>query len=246
MNIATIKVDPQNAFTELCPMELPVVGALEIIDELNAQDMFADVTIISQDEHPEGAVWEASEENPIGSPVFGYKDVDLHWNRHAVRGTFGAEVIKGLPSSKEHDLSVKKGMELNCHPYGALWHNLSKTRSTGIIEFLTQRKIDFVIVGGLALDFCVRETVIELLESGFTPVLNLSATRAVFPENKDTVVDELRELGAIICSSHLEVLDAISAHEAHNKALHGLGGILCSNYKEALKPFVSSKVFSDE
>lgn len=211
MKIASIHVDAQNGFTELCPLELPVQGALKIVPALKKQDGFANYLIASKDEHEEGSVWEASDENPMGTPVKGHIDVDLHWNKHCVKNTFGAQLIEGLPQEHEYDLVIRKGQEKDCHPYGALWHNLAKTRSTGIIEFLNTKGVEVVIVGGLALDFCVKTTVEELLAAGFKTVLNLEATKAVFPENLEKTLAELKSLGCYVATTVEQLEETIES-----------------------------------
>ena len=70
--------------------------------------------------------------------------------------------------------------------------------STGGIEFLRAKQIETVIVGGLALDFCVKKSVEQLVEAGFKVILNLASTRAVFPDNANNVANALAEKGVIL------------------------------------------------
>jgi nicotinamidase/pyrazinamidase len=84
----------------------------------------------------------------------------------------------------EYDFFVGKGFEPNLHPYSACYHDVAKTISTGVIEWLNQHNILTVIVGGLALNveetpLCVGHTVIDLAEAGFQVVLNLGAVRGL-------------------------------------------------------------------
>ncbi|MCY9861196.1 isochorismatase family protein [Vibrio coralliirubri] len=197
MKIAAIHVDPQNGFSIKCPLELAVAGALGIIKTLNKMFAFADVNIVSQDWHPDDAMYHATEDKPMGTAI-NLPNADVTWNRHCVANTFGAELIKGLPKLAEFDLAIRKGEESDCHPYGALWHDYGKTRSTGIIEFLEDQNVTDVLVGGLALDFCVRETVLELVAAGFKPVLVLDATRPVFEEKVEDTIAELVSVGATV------------------------------------------------
>ena len=198
MKIAAIHVDPQKGFTEFCPLELPIEGALNIIDPLNKMFKNADFNILSRDWHQEGSLYEATDEFPMGTKVYGHLNVDLKWNKHCVAGTYGSDILTGIAEVELYDLEIKKGMEIDCHPYSALWHDLAKSRSTGIIEFLRSKDINHVMVGGLALDFCVRETVLDLLDEGFTVYLIMDATCAVFPDKSHIVIEELSSKGAVI------------------------------------------------
>ncbi|WP_281648678.1 isochorismatase family protein [Parendozoicomonas sp. Alg238-R29] len=195
--IAAFDVDAQNCFTELCPAELPVAGGQGIVGELNAQAELAFFRVGSKDSHPVEAVWEATPDAPMLTPVDG-DNVDVRWPRHGVPGTLGFELLDGLPAVKDYDYFVWKGVEPDMHPYGACFHDLADQRSTGVIEFLRDRGIETVIVGGLALDYCVKITVLQLIKGGFEVVLNLAATRGLAPESSKTALVELERAGVKI------------------------------------------------
>lgn len=205
---AAIDVDPQKGFSELCPNELPVQGALEIVDELKRNHSKAAVKIVSRDMHPPGAAWEAETPEQMLEPV-GLPEVDIKWNPHCVVGTTGVELLPGLPAIREYDFQINKGIDPDAHPYGAFYHDQADTLSTGGIEFLKSHQISHVIVGGLALDFCVKKSVEQLVDAGFEVILNLASTRAVFPDNASDVVEQLRELGVEIVESSesIELVD---------------------------------------
>ncbi|MDC5820113.1 isochorismatase family protein [Vibrio europaeus] len=194
---ASIDVDPQKGFSELCPKELPVQGALEIVEELKRNHSKALVRLVSRDMHPPGAAWEAETPEKMLEPV-GLPEVDIKWNPHCVVGTAGVELLPGLPDIRDYDFQINKGIDPDAHPYGAFYHDQADTLSTGGIEFLRAKQIDTVIVGGLALDFCVKKSVEQLLDAGFKVILNLASTRAVFPDNANNVANALAEKGVIL------------------------------------------------
>ena len=194
---ASIDVDPQKGFSELCPKELPVQGALEIVEELKCNHSKASVRLVSRDMHPPGAAWEAETPENMLEPV-GLPEVDIKWNPHCVVGTSGVELLPGLPEIRDHDFQINKGIDPDAHPYGAFYHDQADTLSTGGIEFLRAKQIETVIVGGLALDFCVKKSVEQLLGAGFKVILNLASTRAVFPDNANNVANALAEKGVIL------------------------------------------------
>ena len=203
---ASFDVDPQKGFTPLCPDELPVLGGGDIAGELNAQAAHAAVRLVSKDSHPVSAPWMAAAASEIMQPVPGdYPDLDLKWPPHCIVGTEGNRLIPGLPRESEYDLVVEKGQDPLMHPYGACFHDLRETRSTGVIEWLRERSIRTVILGGLATDYCVKTTGDQLLNSGFRVILNLAATRGVDMEISRRAIDELRAAGAeiVACSGEL-------------------------------------------
>lgn len=214
--MAAFDVDAQNCFTPLCPEELPVPQGHEIVDELNAQAELAACRIGSKDAHPASAVWVADDGRPQLSPVSGYENADLHWNVHAVPGTHGFELLSGLPPVTEYDFFVWKGVEPDMHPYGACYHDLGNQRSTGVIEYLRCHGVSTVIVGGLALDFCVKVTVLQLLAAGFRVIVNLAATRALSSDTLAPAIEEMRSAGAefVEYSQQILVMDEVIIDKA--------------------------------
>lgn len=196
-HIASFDIDAQNCFTPVCPDELPVPEGAEIVGELNAQAAYAACRVGSKDAHSPQAVWVATAEQPQFSPVEG-RDVDIRWNVHAVPGSKGFELIDGLPHPADYDYFVWKGIEPDMHPYGACYHDLGNRMSTGVIEYLRARRITHVLAGGLATDYCVKTTVLQLLDAGFAVVLNQAACRGIAPETTESALAEMQAKGATL------------------------------------------------
>lgn len=175
---ASLDVDMQNGFSENCPDELPVTGAVSIVEELNKTAKLVKYRIGSKDWHHPEALHIADENQPQFSPV-GLPNIDIKWNRHCIAGTFGAELIEGLPHWIEYDFFVWKGIEKDVHVYGCAFHDLADTKSTGLIEWLKVKEITTVIINGLAQDFCVSTTALQLRKAGFEVILNLAGTKAI-------------------------------------------------------------------
>jgi len=195
--IASFDIDCQYTFTSACPEELPVPDGLTIVDELNAQAKYAKYRLGSKDAHSPSAVWLADEENPQFSPVEG-EHVDIRWVPHAMIGTHGFKLIDGLPKITGYDFFVWKGIEPDMHPYGACYHDLKNILSTGVIEFLRDKGVSTVIVGGLATDYCVKNTVLQLLKAGFEVIVNLGACRGIAEDTINSAIVEMKAQGAII------------------------------------------------
>ncbi|MCM0082383.1 nicotinamidase [Geomonas sp. Red32] len=198
---ASFDVDVQKGFTPLCPEELPVAGGETLADPLNRQASLARLRVGSKDAHPLNAVWKVEEGKPPFSPVAG-ENVDIRWNMHCVAGTRGHELIDGLPHPARYDFFVQKGVEPDMHPYGACYHDLSGRQSTGVIEYLKLNGIRTVLVGGLATDYCVKNTALQLRKAGFEVVVNLEACRGIAEATVDAAIREMRGAG-------IEVVDSL-------------------------------------
>jgi len=168
---ASFDVDVQNGFTELCPRELPVKGGHRVVGPLNEQAKLCGIRVGSKDAHSDQADF-----------------VGEIWPRHCEVGTFGFELVDGLPKPDDYDYFVWKGVEKHLHPYGACYHNEdweTRKRSTGVIEFLKSKGIKTVIVGGLATDYCVATTALQLRDAGFEVIVNLAACRGIAQDSID-------------------------------------------------------------
>jgi len=201
---ASFDVDPQRGFSPLCPQELPVPEGDQIVDELNAQATFAAFRLVSKDCHPAEAPWVAKAPEETLQPVTGdFPDLDVKWPPHCVVGTEGNRLLPGLPAEKDYDLVIEKGVDPLKHPYGACYHDLQETESTGAIEWLHERGITTLIVGGLATDYCVKTTVLQLLRVGFKVIVNLAACRGIAPDSTREAIAAMRNRGAVfIDGSH--------------------------------------------
>lgn len=203
---ASFDVDPQRGFTPLCPSELPVAEGDQIAAELNAQAQFARYRIVSKDCHPARAPWVAERPAEIMTPVTSdFPGLDIKWPAHCVVGTEGHRLIPGLPAEAEYDLLIEKGQDPLHHPYGACYQDLAERVSTGAIEWLRQRRIETVIVGGLATDYCVKTTVLQLLRAGFAVIVNLAACRGVAAATSTAAQVEMRNAGALLIATSSEL-----------------------------------------
>jgi len=209
--IASFDVDPQKGFTPVCPDELPVPDGDGIVGELLLNHEVSSIHVASKDWHHPEALHIATEKNPQFSPVEGnYPDMDIHWNRHCTAGTTGAEFLDGLPSPNFYDFIAYKGLEAISHPYGACHHDFAEEKTTGVIEYLKGKGVTNVIVGGLATDYCVKLTVVQLLKAGFTVLVNLAACRGIDKETTSAAFDEMIDYGAVICGDVSGVKERLS------------------------------------
>lgn len=198
---ASFDVDAQNTFTPLCPTELPVELGDTIVNELNLQAKIVRLRIGSKDAHSPNAMWVTDTYHKQFDKIANEPDMDIYWNLHAVPGTFGFQLLNGLPHPRDYDYFVWKGMEPDQHPYGACFHDLNNKLSTGVIEYLNQNNITTVIVGGLATDYCVKTTAIQLINAGFGVIVNLAACRGVSNTTTQEAVLEMEQSGIKIINN---------------------------------------------
>lgn len=206
--LASIDIDAQQCFTPLCPNELPVPDGEKIVEELNLQARFSKFRVASKDAHSALALWVTNKPDLVNTRIkdnHQYQNLDVYWPAHAVPGTQGFELIPGLPRPAEYSFFVWKGVELDMHPYGSCYHDLDNKISTGLIEYLRYNNITHIVAGGLSLEFCVKTTVLQLLEADFTVIVNLAATKGIY----DNLVTEAKQLmlnkGAVFINNAQEL-----------------------------------------
>jgi len=205
--VCSVDVDAQKGFTPICPDELPVPEGDQIVEELNKQAKYASIRVGSKDAHPSHAIWMAyPPQRPQFEPIKG-KNVDVRWNKHCVIGTKGFELLDGLPHPIDYDYFVWKGIECDLHPYSACYHGLNRTLTTGVIEFLKSKNIKLIVCGGLATDYCVAFTAIDLKEAGFDVIINLGASRAIGDPAK--YIEKMKILGIKFVNSSEELGDIV-------------------------------------
>ncbi|MBD8088663.1 isochorismatase family protein [Pseudomonas fluorescens] len=201
---ATFDVDAQKSFTPLMPDELPVPGGDQIVDALNTMALLGSVRIGSKDAHAANAPWITTDPSLVATPT-GVVEAPLFWPAHCVVGTKGFELLDGLPAPESYSYFVWKGIENNLHPFGACWHDVSETRTTGVIEFLRSKGIARVIVGGLAYDYCVKNTALQLAKAGFEVIIPLEAVRAISQATSDQASQELKAAGVILVNTVADI-----------------------------------------
>jgi nicotinamidase/pyrazinamidase len=206
---ASFDVDPQKSFTPLFPNELPVGGGDEIGAALNFMASLASVRVGSKDAHTPNAPWVVKSHDQMLQPT-GLKHADLTWVSHCVPGTEGFNFIDELPPVLDYDFMVYKGVDPELHPYGACYHDLGNTQSTGVIEYLKINGVERVIVGGLALDYCVKTTALQLAAAGFEVVLYLPACRAISDAGAAQAIIEMRKAVILIAKYEQELTELVS------------------------------------
>ena len=179
---ALVIVDVQNDF---CPGgALGVEHGEEVVAPLNrlAREFLSrgDVVVKSRDWHP--------------AKTKHFAEYGGTWPVHCVQGTEGAEFHRALVDDPRI-IVVSKGMGDE--------DSYSAFDGTGLAETLRARGVEEVWVGGLATDYCVKNTVLDGLRQGFQVKAVADAMRAVNlkPGDDQRAVAEMKESGAQIVNS---------------------------------------------
>ena len=70
-----------------------------------------------------------------------------------------------------------------------------------MIEWLHQHQVTTVILGGLALDYCVKTTALQLKNVGFNVVVNLSATKGIADETVQQALQQMQRAGISLAAN---------------------------------------------
>lgn len=175
---ALIVVDVQNCFTPGGALAVPegdrVVPALNAYAEAVAAA--GGTVVASQDWHPI---------NHISFRVRGGP-----WPPHCVQDTEDAELHPDLRLPPEA-LVVRKGYDPDAEAYSAF-------DGTDLADLLRRRGARRLLVGGLATDYCVRQTVLDARREGFDVSLLVDAVRPVEvrPGDGERAIAEMQAAGA--------------------------------------------------
>jgi nicotinamidase/pyrazinamidase len=116
------------------------------------------------------------------------------WPVHCVQNTRGAEFHPGLRVDPRITV-ISKGLG-DADVY-------SSFDETDLAAQLHQQNVEEVVVGGLATDYCVKNTVLDALRQGFQVKAIENAMRAVDlqPGDGERAIDEMRDAGADIVNT---------------------------------------------
>jgi len=112
------------------------------------------------------------------------------WPPHCIQDTEGAAFHPNL-FVPEEAMVVTKGVRLDKDQNSVF-------DDTGFHAQLRRDGVNAIIVGGLALDVCVKATVLDALEAGLKVTLLAGACKPVTPEGGKLALEEMRQKGATI------------------------------------------------
>jgi nicotinamidase/pyrazinamidase len=183
---ALLLVDVQNDF---CPGgALAVPGGDRVIEPLNRAVEHVvgrgGVVYASRDWHPpDTAHFQAH-----GGP----------WPPHCVAGTPGAQLHERLRLPSDAVI-VSKGQDRADHGYSAT--EGTTDAGTTLVDDLRRRGVSELYVGGLATDYCVRASVLDLRREGFRVTVLEDGVAGIGDEDSRRALAEMKAAGATIGST---------------------------------------------
>jgi len=114
------------------------------------------------------------------------------WPPHCVQDTQGAEFHKDLYMPLDNKFIISKGTSRDFDAYSGF-------QGTILHDLLQERGIKRVFVGGLATDYCVKNTVLGAINLGYGAFLLKDAIRGVNvkPDDSEKAIDLMYSKGAV-------------------------------------------------
>lgn len=122
------------------------------------------------------------------------------WPAHCIQGTSGAEFHRDLRLRRD-GIVVSKGTDADEDSYSAFQGKDDSGKP--LAELLRGLGVTRIFVGGLATDYCVKQTALDGLRRGFKVVVLDDAIRGVDlqPNDSANAVAEVRAAGAALIAS---------------------------------------------
>jgi nicotinamidase/pyrazinamidase len=194
---ALVVVDLQNDFADPTG-SLAVHGGANLVPIINGEIAMARAAaataVFTQDWHP------------ASTPHFA-KDGGI-WPVHCVGGTWGAELHPGVDAEAAADAPrVRKGSHGEDGYSGFTMRDptTGETSPTELEGLLRNAGVEFVVVCGLATDYCVKATALDAVRLGFEAAVLLDAIRPVdlAEGDGDRAIEEMTAAGVHSWSSRM-------------------------------------------
>ena len=177
---ALLIIDVQNDF---CPGgTLPAPKGNEVVPVINKLIDKFDLVVASKDWHP------------VETVHFN------KWPKHCVQGTTGAEFYPDLHNEKINKVFVKGTGNVD-DGYSAF-----EATNENLAEYLKKQGVDEVYITGLAIEYCVKSTVLDALKNNFKVFVIKDAVEGIYQQEGDVenAFGEMKDAGAKLVTS-LEV-----------------------------------------
>jgi nicotinamidase/pyrazinamidase len=143
-----------------------VTGGNQVIPIVNSLVECFDLVLATQDWHPANhGSFAANHPNRQPGDVIELNGIEqVLWPVHCVQGSPGAEFSTQL-RAEYFAKTFRKGIDPGIDSYSGFFDNAGK-RSTGLAEYLRERRLDELFICGLATDYCVKFSALDSIDSG--------------------------------------------------------------------------------
>jgi nicotinamidase/pyrazinamidase len=198
---ALLVVDIQNDF--LPGGALAVPDGDKVIPIINRLVEHFDLILATQDWHPANhGSFAANHPNRHPGEVIDLNGtMQILWPIHCVQESPGADFSARLRTDRFAKV-FRKGIDPTIDSYSSFFDNARK-RSTGLSDYLRERKINELFICGLATDYCVKFSVLDSTSLGIRTSVIADACRGVNlkPDDSATAIAEMCKAGASIVES---------------------------------------------
>jgi nicotinamidase/pyrazinamidase len=198
---ALIIVDLQNDF--LPGGALPVPHGDEVIPLANELQRRFELVLATKDWHPpDHGSFAANHpgKNP-GDRIMLDGIEQILWPVHCVQNTDGAEFAPSFDRSRIAHI-FHKGIDPMIDSYSTFFDNAHR-RHTGLADYLKTRSIKNIYLMGLALDYCIKYSVLDARHLELNTHVILDGCRGIELEIGDIerALEEMKQAGATILKS---------------------------------------------
>ncbi|QCE33961.1 isochorismatase family protein [Acetobacteraceae bacterium] len=181
-NSALLVVDMQNDFMPWGALPVPKSSEIiPLINEALISPRFA-LKIASKDAHPKDHV--SFENNGVSG-----------WPVHCVENSQGFE-FPSLLKKEKFDFVIRKGRLKESDSYSAFYN--APGQQTELLDRLNEKQISDLFICGIALEYCVKETVLDALRNKFNVFVLKDLIRPIFEEETAKIHKKLESKGAVI------------------------------------------------
>ena len=180
---------------------LPVPEGDQIVPVVNSLLGRFNLDVFTLDRHPPGHVSFASRwgKDVLEKVTTKEGQEQVLWPDHCVVGTEGQKLHCNLDYTEGLMVVIHKGEDLKFDSYSAFKDDGG--RPTRLSSVLSNRWINDLVICGLAIDYCVKATVLDARHVIMPVRVVLDACRGVTPETTEAAIKEMEAAGAVMVRS---------------------------------------------
>lgn len=194
-------IDLQNDFVE--GGSLAVAGGKSLIEPVNRLQHYFKQVVATQDWHPphHGSFASQHLSKKPGEVIELDGLPQVLWPDHCVQNSTGAAFVSEL-NTEQFALVVQKGTDPKVDSYSGFFDNGHKV-DTGLHQQLQTLYATELFICGIATDYCVKYSVLDALQLGYTVKVLTDLCKAVNlqPTHADAAFAEMEAAGAKLTTS---------------------------------------------